>query len=912
MFFLILGAVNASELDNATNSDDSNLLMNKLSSADMQESSLESVADDNVLNNANVQANGASSTNTTKTSTKLTVNSAHYSKSNTIFKIDLADKDGNLLNNKTVTLKLNGKTYSATTDINGSAYVKVPSQKIGTYSVTAKFNGDSKYSKSSFSGKVKVLSSITNRANIVKTYGVEKNFTATFWKDNERLSNTTVKIIINGKTYSVKTNSKGVAQIGTDLVPGKYTIKSYNPYSKETTSNTLTINKDSSKIVAYNEYIPPKTKYTYSITLKSGQNTPISNAKIQFTFNYKKTTASTDKNGKANLAIPALSKGTYKISYSYAGNSKYKSVSGSKTLYVQDSTTKLTANNLKMQYNDGSMFSVKATDTSGKALVNKTITFTLNGKTTTSKTDSAGIAKLAVGDLNPGTYTVKSVYSKLGSKDYKTLTNSITISKQKLNINTADTVVKYNSGSSFQAIIKNQTGAGIKDITVIFTLNGKTSNVTTDANGIAKLVIREPMGSYPITTQIVDTSLYTAQKVTNNILVNGTKFRASDMTLPADTPATFSVTLLDTLNNPVRATVKFTLNNNVKSVQTDANGIANLPISGLKKGTYKVTYTDGSTSGTSTITVTDKVTLQEVIKASQNVKSYIEGNGELPNTVTIGGVTYNTASYLYMASQAIINLKNNNKGDIVVKSVNNPANPQAAANLGNLYDYLSVAKSIVSTANSKGMMPDSVSSAVGNIGYNGLVYAIARVVAFYGDNSAMPNYVVIKTYSKPSYDSPLNTKNTITDLKPYLAASTNCQVNDPAIVSLVKSLTSGLTTDFAKATAIYNYVRDAINYNFYYNTLHGAVGTLNVKNGNCVDQSHLLVAMYRTAGLPARYAHGTCTFSSGTYGHVWTQVLIGDTWIVGDPTSSRNSLGNVANWNNNNYQFKGFFQSIAF
>ena len=378
MFFLILGAVNASELDNVTNNENTNLLMNKLSSADLEEKSLESVVDDNTLNNANVQANGASSTNTTKTSTKLTVDSAHYSKSNTIFKVILQDKDGNLLNNKTITLKINGKTYSATTDINGSAYVKTASQKIGTYSVTAKFNGNSKYTKSSFSGKVKVLSSITNRANIVKTYGVEKNFTATFWKDNDRLSNTTVKIIINGKTYAVKTNSKGVAQIGTDLAPGKYTIKSYNPYSKETTSNTLTINKDSSKIVAYNEYIPPKTKYTYSITLKSGQNTPISNAKIQFTFNYKKTTASTDKNGKASLAIPALSKGTYKISYSYGGNSKYKSVSGSKTLYVQDSTTKLTANNLKMQYNDGSMFSVKATDTSGKALVNKTITFTLN------------------------------------------------------------------------------------------------------------------------------------------------------------------------------------------------------------------------------------------------------------------------------------------------------------------------------------------------------------------------------------------------------------------------------------------------------------------------------------------------------------------------------------------------------
>ena len=72
--------------------------------------------------------------------------------------------------------------------------------------------------------------------------------------------------------------------------------------------------------------------------------------------------------------------------------------------------------------------------------------------------------------------------------------------------------------------------------------------------------------------------------------------------------------------------------------------------------------------------------------------------------------------------------------------------------------------------------------------------------------------------------------------------------------------------------------------------------------------------MYRTAGLAARYVHGTCyfTLSGSTYGHVWTQVLIGDTWIVGDPTSSRNSFGNVVNWNNYNYNLKGYYASIAF
>ena len=209
-------------------------------------------------------------------------------------------------------------------------------------------------------------------------------------------------------------------------------------------------------------------------------------------------------------------------------------------------------------------------------------------------------------------------------------------------------------------------------------------------------------------------------------------------------------------------------------------------------------------------------------------------------------------------------------------------------------------------------MPNSISSNLGNIGYNGWVYAAARVVAYYGDNSFMPNYVTIKTYSGGSTSSSLNSKNTITNLAPYLKSSTNCQVGNDKIKSIVNSVTAGLTTDLAKAKAIYNYVRDAISYSFYYDTKYGAVGTLNAKTGNCVDQAHLLIAMYRTAGLAARYVHGTCTFSSGTYGHVWAQVLIGDTWIVSDPTSARNSFGTVVNWNNYNYQLKGYYPSIAF
>nr|WP_318526266.1 transglutaminase-like domain-containing protein [Methanobrevibacter arboriphilus] len=68
----------------------------------------------------------------------------------------------------------------------------------------------------------------------------------------------------------------------------------------------------------------------------------------------------------------------------------------------------------------------------------------------------------------------------------------------------------------------------------------------------------------------------------------------------------------------------------------------------------------------------------------------------------------------------------------------------------------------------------------------------------------------------------------------------------------------------------------------------GATGTLSSKSGNCVDKTHLLIALLRSSGIAARYANGQAQFTSGnTYGHVWAQVLIGDTWVVADTTSSK-------------------------
>lgn len=749
--------------------------------------------------------------------------------------------------------------------------------------------------------------------SLTKYYGTSNKYSAIFWKDNAVLANTKVSLKINGKTYYVKTNSKGVATLDINLLPGKYVMTATNLHSGEKIYNNVVVKKDSSKINAKAKtYIAPKKKYSYSITLLSKHNAPISGQKVYFKYNNKQVTTKTNKDGKATITIPALSKGTYSINFNFKGNKGFYNAYGYGKIYVKDSQSVFKASTLKMQYKDGSKFSVKLTNNNGKALTNKIVKITLNGKTTACKTNSNGIAKLTVGDLKPGTYKVKYSYSSLGSSYYKTGANKIIISKQTGSVLVDNLEMNHNDGSVYKAIIKDKYGNLLKKTGVQFKINGKTYNVQTDSNGVAKLGIKLGVGYYDITSKIND-NYYQSKTISKHVLVNGTKFIANDLYITVGNKATYSIKLVDGKNNPIKnSVVVFTFNNKNYSVKTNSKGVAKESWFGLSLGDYIVKYHNGKFAGSSKIHVFNKVSVNNIISASKNVNKFIKSNNRLPKTVKIGDITLPTAEYTYLVSKAIVNLKNRNKAPITLKSIDDPTKPGSAYNMGNLFNYLSVAKSIVKTAESKGKMPNSVDSDVGTIGYNGLVYALSRVIAFYGDNSRMPSYVSIDNVGSSSSSS-ANTHNNIKDLKEFLAASKNCQVNSPKIKALVTKLTKGLKTDKQKATALYNYVRDKISYSFYYDTKYGAVGTLNKKAGNCVDHSHLLVAMFRNAGIAARYAHGKCTFSSGsTYGHVWTQVLIGDTWISCDATSSRNSFGKIVSWNTKNYKLHGYYSSISF
>ena len=301
--------------------------------------------------------------------------------------------------------------------------------------------------------------------------------------------------------------------------------------------------------------------------------------------------------------------------------------------------------------------------------------------------------------------------------------------------------------------------------------------------------------------------------------------------------------------------------------------------------------------------------LSAIESAASSLKSFIETNHRLPNYVTVNSQQLKVSEFLYLMANGILNLNSGKTSGVQQKTLSSDPASSGSTLSGNLYQssYVSLAQSIVNYINTNNAAPGSVSTSLGNMQFKTMVYSLAKILNFQSLNNRLPSYVTI---DDTVYQ---NTSSSNSSYSQYLQPTKNCQSTDTTIKALASSLTSGLTSTLAKATAIFNWVRDNTSYSFYYNTKYGAVNTLKAKTGNCVDLSHLLVALSRASGIAAKYVHADATFTSGNvYGHVWAEFLIDGKWVKADASSNSNSLGKITNWNTATAKLKGTYAELPF
>ncbi|ADC46578.1 adhesin-like protein with cysteine protease domain [Methanobrevibacter ruminantium M1] len=137
------------------------------------------------------------------------------------FVVFLKDENGTALSNKPIKIGFNGRVYDRTTDENGSAKLQINLAYKGTYTFAIGFLGDNDYLGAFEVAKITVKVQTPKLATSNKSYKASaktKSLTATFKTANGKVvANKKISFTVNGKTYSAKTNSKGIATVKVSL-----------------------------------------------------------------------------------------------------------------------------------------------------------------------------------------------------------------------------------------------------------------------------------------------------------------------------------------------------------------------------------------------------------------------------------------------------------------------------------------------------------------------------------------------------------------------------------------------------------------------------------------------------------------------------------------------------------------------
>ena len=165
--------------------------------------------------------------------------------------ITLKEANGKPISGAVLTVNLNG-TKKYKTNKNGQVKIQVGALVPNTYNAKITFAGSKKYKKSTASVKITVHKATPKiSANTVKINGKTKQFKVQFLTGHMKyhaLKNKKVTLTVNGKTYTVKTNSQGQAIFNiSTLKKGKYTailtVPANNCYNKVTKTVIINVKK---------------------------------------------------------------------------------------------------------------------------------------------------------------------------------------------------------------------------------------------------------------------------------------------------------------------------------------------------------------------------------------------------------------------------------------------------------------------------------------------------------------------------------------------------------------------------------------------------------------------------------------------------------------------------------------------
>jgi len=156
-----------------------------------------------------------------------------------------------------------------------------------------------------------------------------------------------------------------------------------------------------------------------------------------------------------------------------------------------------------------------------------------------------------------------------------------------------------------------------------------------------------------------------------------------------------------------------------------------------------------SLSASAATSNTTSFNTSQITQSAGNVKHYVENDYGLPNTVKVGNKSVTESQFLYLITAATNNIgigKSSSK--VTLKNVSGSSTVKESVTSGKLTrsEYISLSKRINSYITTNGKIPSSMSTSIGTMKYQSLVYMYSKVLAYYNTNKVLPSTVSVKSW----------------------------------------------------------------------------------------------------------------------------------------------------------------------
>ena len=147
--------------------------------------------------------------------------------------------------------------------------------------------------------------------------------------------------------------------------------------------------------------------FDYQVALNDKDNKPIGGKEVQFSFNGREYSATTDSEGVASVKLSASKAASYTINTIFTGDGRYSPASKNATIKVIKQSVVIVGPKYAVYNTNEFKYQAILKTSAGKAMSNEKVTVTFNGKKQQTYTDGNGYLTVTLKADNPGYYGIK-------------------------------------------------------------------------------------------------------------------------------------------------------------------------------------------------------------------------------------------------------------------------------------------------------------------------------------------------------------------------------------------------------------------------------------------------------------------------------------------------------------------------